>query len=129
MDSFAAMPFQALGQPWVASIDRVYWRFDAGTGRLLRRQCYGRADPAHPSWTASSAGDPAAVPGTRCTREETMARDVEAVSFAYFDQAGVATSDPALVRRVDWRAAMHRSVHGRSVRHDVSGTVDLRGFD
>ncbi len=129
MDSFAAMPFSALGQPWVASIDRVYWRFDAGTKRLLRRQCSGRADPADAAWAASSSADPAAVPGTRCTREETMARDVSATTFAYFDEAGAATTDPARVRRVDWRTAMQRVVHGRTVRHDVSGTVDLRGFD
>lgn len=129
MDSYASMPFSVVGQPFVASVDRVFWRFDAGRRALSRRFCFGPVDPAHASWAAGSTSTPEAVPNTRCTREEVMARDVVAASFAYLDENGAPTTNLALIRRVDWSFTLEKNVHRRVVRHDERGSVDLRGFD
>lgn len=129
MDSYAQPPFSSLGQPFVASVDRVFWRFDAAGKRVLRRFCWGPFDPAHASWAAGSAANPATVPGTTCTREETMARDVVDATFAYVDDDDAPTTNLARVRRVDWTISSQRTVLNRVVRHDERGSVDLRGFN
>jgi prepilin-type N-terminal cleavage/methylation domain-containing protein len=116
------MPLAA-GQGWVTTLDRVVWRFDAGTNRLVRNQCWGPAQPADGAWANVAA--PAGVPGATCTGEEVMLENVESVAFSYFDGTGAPATD-ADIDRVEWAVTLRRDFDTKSTRHTFRGAAGIR---
>lgn len=140
------------GQGWVTTIDRVSYRYVAGTaplyGTIRRFQCWGDPDPDHAGWPAETdytsltraeavsvtpVNDDTSlmsVTANYCTQEEIVARNVEDVSFTYYDASGAAITvdaagEKALVRRFDYRIDFRRDWQNRAVRHTVAGSIRM----
>lgn len=134
-DSAASFPNAGAGQGWVTTLDRVFWRFDAGNRRLERIQCWGAVDPTHTNWPPLTA---TSVPATPCgapfqgmSAYEVIATNVDAVLFTWFDAAGAPISNPATagdkqrVRRVDFKITLSDTVNDVRVEHEAVGGVFL----
>lgn len=135
-------PTGTYGQGWVTSIDRVRYRYDAGTNTLRRTQCLGDPDPEHGNWPDATAStvpaslsvDPTGTAPTSCTAEEIMARNVSSVAFRYLtgagvDQAGAATANAKnLIRRVEWTIEFSKvdATLGRPVAYTAVGSVNVQ---
>lgn len=135
-------PVEVAGQGWVATLDRVFFKYDLATRTIQRIQCTGDPDPDHTNWPPGGA---AVIPGTltytpggtggtatTCGPFEIVARHVESLDFDYFNAAGTDVGNPAtgatkkLVRRVSYRIQFRQTVDTRDVIYDVSGSVRLQ---
>lgn len=140
-------PMNIRGQGFVTTIDRIFYKLDTATGRVVRVQCWGDPDPNHPNWPDSSA---TAIPpfddltdvtphgGTpyeQCTTPEVFARNVTSVSFRYFDNAGAELTgiDSALekmsIRRIDYVIQLHKETGYEGhypVEESLEGSIAVR---
>lgn len=135
-------PTGTYGQGWVTSIDRVRYRYDAGTSTLLRTQCWGDPDPEHANWPVATAAavpasllvNPTGAAQTICTAEEIVARNVTSVAFRYVtdagvDQTGANTANAKnLIRRVEWIIEFSKvdATLGRTVAYTAVGSVNVQ---
>jgi type II secretory pathway pseudopilin PulG len=135
-------PNQTGGQGWVATLDRVFFKYDAPTRTIQRIQCTGDPDPDNANWPGPTAtAIPASLTFTPtggdanvCGPFEIIARHVESLTFTYFDGAGLAVpvrNTGALkrsVRRVAYRIQFRQQIDARDVTYDVSGSVRLQNL-
>jgi hypothetical protein len=138
-------PAGIIGQGFVTTIDRVFYRIVSG--RLTRTQCSGDPDPNNANWpppTVNSipgtltytppATDGAQSQATTCVLNEVVARNVVAIAFTYFDAAGnPITSFPSEVeknniRRIGWKLTLRRPALGSTTQVTVehTGSVHLQ---
>jgi type II secretory pathway pseudopilin PulG len=135
-------PNETAGQGFVATIDRIFFRYDSATRTIERMQCSGDPDPDHPSWPNQSA---TAIPTTPaftptggaaqvCGPFEIIARHVESLTFTYLDGSGavVPLRNSGIlkrsIRRVNYRIEFRHTLDGRDVTHDVAGSVRLQNL-
>jgi type II secretory pathway pseudopilin PulG len=144
-DKAGSAPTGTIGAGWVATIDRVFYRLN-GT-KIERTQCWGYPDPSDANWP-SGLGFPASpasvspsitapaqisTPATVCTPVEVVARDVQSLTFKYFDSTGnpVTVTNDALansVRQVSWTIVFQKTLTGVSgvpVRYTVQGATRI----
>lgn len=136
------LPTQVGGQGWVATLDRLFFRYDGGTRTIQRIQCSGDPDPDNPNWPDETATTiPATLTFTpllgtanTCGPSEIVARHVDSLTFTYFDAAGTnvpVRNTGALkrsVRRVGYRIQFRQTLDGRDVIYDVGGSVRLQNL-
>ncbi len=126
------------GQGFVTTLDRVFYSLVGST--IVRRQCWGDPNPNDSDWPDATTNlvppNPQNTSGAGgasnsiCTAAEVVARNVSALAFSYVDASGVAVTvasgaTKAAVRRVDYRIDFAKTVDGRPVLHQVSGSVRL----
>jgi prepilin-type N-terminal cleavage/methylation domain-containing protein len=129
-------PGGALGQGFVTTLDRVFYKLDGRT--LVRRQCWGDPNPDDPDWPALGTNTVPATPqstagsnanDTVCTPAEVVARSVDSLTFTYLDADNLAVTvgptTKADIRRIDYDVRFSRTVDGRPVQHGVTGVVRL----
>jgi type II secretory pathway pseudopilin PulG len=134
-NSATSLPNAGAGQGWVTTLDRVFWRYNSGSRQLERIQCWGHPDPSNALWPAATA---TAVPAAPCGAPfegqaafDVVAKNVDAVSFTYFDAAGNAVTNPATasakqrIRSVEFKLTLARDVGGKRVEHEQVGGVFL----
>ena len=135
-------PNEVSGQGWVATLDRVFFRYDSASRTIQRSQCSGDPDPTHPNWpTATATAIPTSLaftpPGGAanvCGPFEIIARHVESITFTYFDASGAAVAVrntgplKKSIRRVAWRIQFRQTLDGRDVTYDVAGSVRLQNL-
>lgn len=125
------------GQGFVTTLDRVFYSLVGST--IVRRQCWGDPNPNDSDWPNATGNAVPANPqntggggaaNSTCTVPEVVARNVSALHFDYFDASGVAVTvasaaTKASVRRIDYTIDFAKTVDGRPVLHQVSGSVRL----
>ena len=124
------------GQGFVATPDRVFYSLVGAT--IVRRQCWGDPNPNDGDWPNAATNTVPASPettsgggaaNTTCTPAEVVARNVTSLAFSYFDALGAAVTvsagTKAAVRRVDYIINFAKTVDGRPVLHQVTGSVRL----
>lgn len=125
------------GQGFVTTLDRVFYRLAGST--IVREQCWGDPNPNDADWpdaaTNAVSGTPAATGGggaaaSSCTGAEVVARNVSSLAFSYFDASGVAVTvaggaTKRQVRRIDYVIDFAKTIDGRPVLHQVTGSVRL----
>ena len=135
-------PGQVPGQGWVATLDRIFYRYDVATRTIQRNHCRGDPDPDNANFPGPTATTiPATLtytpPGgaaTTCDGFEVVARHVESLVFSYFDKDNnpvVLRNTGALkrsVRRISYRIEFRDTIDGRDVTHDVAGSVRLQNL-
>lgn len=141
-------PGDVPGQGWVATLDRVFFRYNATARTIERIQCSGDPDPDDPGWPDASATSIPSLAALAFTPAggspphtcgpagfEVIARNVESLTLSYFDGGGTIIAQPIdtaakklAVRRVAYRIRFSRVVDGRPVSHDVAGSVGLRNL-
>lgn len=133
------------GQGFVASLDRVGYWYDSANRTILRRQCWGDPDPDNANWPppatasilpASFSVDPTGASASTCTADEIIARNVDAVTFRYLNQAGAdqvgaatAAAKNSIVR-IEWTIVFEQvdTTLGRPVTYTAVGSVRLQNF-
>lgn len=142
-----AGPAGLIGQGWVTTLDRVFYRLSTTTPkRLERRQCWGDPDPGHAAWPPHTSNAIPVSPGsvvppvsggvtinaTVCTPFETIARNVDSLTFTYADAAGTTlTSFPDgdsknAIRSVAWTLVLKRpDGSGRDVSYTIQGATRI----
>jgi len=135
-------PNEVAGQGWVSTLDRVFFRYNSTDRTIERRHCRGDPDPDNNGWPGPSAttipANPVITPpggaANVCGPFEPIARNVERLTFSYFDGAGVAVAlrntGPLKrsVRRVGYRIEFRQTLDGRDVTYDVAGSVRLQNL-
>jgi prepilin-type N-terminal cleavage/methylation domain-containing protein len=135
-DGPSSLPNGGAGQGWVTTLDRIFYRFNAGARTVERIQCWGVPKPADPLWpaaTATTAGTgPCAAPFEGMAAYEVVASDVDSLAFTYFDGADVVVALPIntigkkkSVRRVEYTMVLSKNVNGQPVKHEVVGASFL----
>ncbi len=130
-----SLPNAGSGQGWVTTLDRIFYRFNAGARTVERIQCWGAPDPEDALWplaTATTAGaGPCAAPFEGMAAFEIVARDVDSLVFSYFDAADAAVTaintaaKKKSVRRIEYTMVLSKLVNGQDVKHEVVGGTFL----
>lgn len=135
-------PAQVAGQGWVATLDRVFYKYDAGTRTIQRMHCTGDPDPDNANWPgptattipASPAFTPAGGTANVCGPFEVIARHVDRLTLTYFDETGAAlpvVNTAALkksVRRIGYSIQFRQALGARDVIYDTAGSVRLQNL-
>lgn len=138
-------PAGLVGQGWVTTLDRVFFRVVAG--KLTRTQCVGDPDPNNAAWPPPNVNtipatltytppvsDGAQTQVTTCVGPEVIARNVLSAAFTYFDAAGnPLTSFPTEaeknnVKRIAWKLTLRRTFPGAAtpVTVEQTGSVQVQ---
>lgn len=144
-DVDGSYPTGKYGQGWVTSIDRVAYRFDAGTNTIRRQQCWGDPSPSNANWPGPTV---ATLPGSLsvspagtasiCPAEEIIARHVQSVAYRYLDATGgtnfvgAATANAKnLIRRIEWTIVFSvvDATLVRPVTYTAIGSVGLQNIN
>lgn len=135
-------PGQIPGQGWVTTLDRIFFKYDLASRTIQRNHCRGDPDPtnaAFPGATATSIPTtltytPVGGATTTCDGFEIIARNVESLTFSYFDKDNNPVpirNSGALkrsVRRIAYRIEFRDTLDGRDITHDVAGSVRLQNL-
>jgi prepilin-type N-terminal cleavage/methylation domain-containing protein len=139
-------PADVRGQGWVATMDRVFYRYCPGAivdfgvapsvnancggtrltneARVIERmQCWGPVDVTNAAWT--NAANPALQTAT-CTAWEPVLRDVDSVRFAFSD---ISQSVPAMPRELTYEIKLVKRYgkgSGTELRHTLRNATRLR---
>jgi hypothetical protein len=129
------------GQGFVSTPDRVFFKLSGSN--IVRRQCWGDPDPSQAAWPDALTNAVPASPGLTagagvtandCTDDEVVARNVNGLTFTYFDATGtlLTLADPVAgppdkddVFRIDYAIDFFTIVDGRPLTHRVQGSVRL----
>lgn len=156
------------GVGWVMTLDRVFFFHDTTTKTIQRVQCFGDPDPNNANWPDATAtampalGSLALTPTTvgvstaanTCIGPDIVARNVDSLTFQYFNAANSALTAPvsgvaaptcagspvvvtppasgkSAIRRIDYVIDFKRSVDAtpsHDVTHSVRGSIRLQNL-
>lgn len=136
-NSSVSLPNAGPGQGWVATVDRVFYRFVAANRTIERIQCWGTPNPDVAGWPLPAATAapalPCAAPFEGMSAWEVVAQNVDSVQFRYFDSASstpmtqpinTATAKDS-IRRVEFNIKFSKTGADQPVKHDVVGGAFL----